>query len=29
MSAEPGLQRYLEFDQRYYLADDILYKVIA
>ncbi|MGZ4860243.1 MAG: asparagine synthase (glutamine-hydrolyzing) [Candidatus Angelobacter sp.] len=27
MSAEPGLQRYLEFDQRYYLADDILYKV--
>jgi len=27
MSTEPGLQRYLEFDQRYYLADDILYKV--
>jgi asparagine synthase (glutamine-hydrolysing) len=27
MSAAPGLQRYLEFDQRYYLADDILYKV--
>jgi len=27
MSAEQGLQRYLEFDQRYYLADDILYKV--
>ncbi len=27
MNAEPGLQRYLEFDQRYYLADDILYKV--
>jgi asparagine synthase (glutamine-hydrolysing) len=27
MSAKPGLQRYLEFDQRYYLADDILYKV--
>jgi len=27
MGAEPGLQRYLEFDQRYYLADDILYKV--
>jgi asparagine synthase (glutamine-hydrolysing) len=27
MSAGPGLQRYLEFDQRYYLADDILYKV--
>ena len=22
-----GLQRYLDFDQRYYLADDILYKV--
>ena len=22
-----GLQRYLNFDQRYYLADDILYKV--
>jgi asparagine synthase (glutamine-hydrolysing) len=27
MSAGPGLQRYLAFDQRYYLADDILYKV--
>lgn len=27
MSDGPGLQRYLEFDQRYYLADDILYKV--
>ena len=27
MDAGPGLQRYLEFDQRYYLADDILYKV--
>jgi asparagine synthase (glutamine-hydrolysing) len=27
MSAVRGLQRYLEFDQRYYLADDILYKV--
>jgi asparagine synthase (glutamine-hydrolysing) len=27
MSAATGLQRYLEFDQRYYLADDILYKV--
>jgi asparagine synthase (glutamine-hydrolysing) len=27
MSNGPGLQRYLEFDQRYYLADDILYKV--
>ncbi|HEY5029127.1 MAG TPA: asparagine synthase (glutamine-hydrolyzing), partial [Candidatus Angelobacter sp.] len=27
MSAGSGLQRYLEFDQRYYLADDILYKV--
>jgi asparagine synthase (glutamine-hydrolysing) len=27
MSAGRGLQRYLEFDQRYYLADDILYKV--
>jgi asparagine synthase (glutamine-hydrolysing) len=27
MSDTPGLQRYLEFDQRYYLADDILYKV--
>jgi len=23
----PGLQRYLDFDQRYYLPDDILYKV--
>jgi asparagine synthase (glutamine-hydrolysing) len=23
----PGLQRFLDFDQRYYLADDILYKV--
>ena len=22
-----GLERFLEFDQRYYLADDILYKV--
>jgi asparagine synthase (glutamine-hydrolysing) len=27
MTREPGLQRYLDFDQRYYLADDILYKV--
>jgi asparagine synthase (glutamine-hydrolysing) len=27
MSNGLGLQRYLEFDQRYYLADDILYKV--
>ena len=27
MSAGSSLQRYLEFDQRYYLADDILYKV--
>jgi asparagine synthase (glutamine-hydrolysing) len=27
MSGGPGLQRYLDFDQRYYLADDILYKV--
>jgi asparagine synthase (glutamine-hydrolysing) len=27
MSDGPGLQRYLDFDQRYYLADDILYKV--
>jgi asparagine synthase (glutamine-hydrolysing) len=27
MKAGSGLQRYLEFDQRYYLADDILYKV--
>jgi asparagine synthase (glutamine-hydrolysing) len=27
MGAGTGLQRYLEFDQRYYLADDILYKV--
>jgi asparagine synthase (glutamine-hydrolysing) len=27
MAAGPGLQRYLAFDQRYYLADDILYKV--
>ena len=27
MSRKPGLQRYLDFDQRYYLADDILYKV--
>jgi asparagine synthase (glutamine-hydrolysing) len=27
MHAGPGLQRYLDFDQRYYLADDILYKV--
>jgi asparagine synthase (glutamine-hydrolysing) len=27
MQPGSGLQRYLEFDQRYYLADDILYKV--
>jgi asparagine synthase (glutamine-hydrolysing) len=27
MGAGTGLQRYLQFDQRYYLADDILYKV--
>ncbi len=27
MGGGPGLQRYLDFDQRYYLADDILYKV--
>lgn len=27
MEASGGLQRYLNFDQRYYLADDILYKV--
>lgn len=27
MRTGPGLQRYLEFDQRYYLPDDILYKV--
>jgi asparagine synthase (glutamine-hydrolysing) len=27
MEDRPGLQRYLDFDQRYYLADDILYKV--
>ena len=27
MNGATGLQRYLEFDQRYYLADDILYKV--
>ncbi len=27
MKAGPGLERFLEFDQRYYLADDILYKV--
>jgi asparagine synthase (glutamine-hydrolysing) len=27
MTRKPGLQRYLDFDQRYYLADDILYKV--
>jgi asparagine synthase (glutamine-hydrolysing) len=27
MDGAQGLQRYLEFDQRYYLADDILYKV--
>ncbi len=27
MPSENGLQRYLNFDQRYYLPDDILYKV--
>src|SRR5437016_6113082 len=27
MRPDGGLQRYLDFDQRYYLADDILYKV--
>ena len=27
MDAGPGLKRFLDFDQRYYLADDILYKV--
>ena len=27
MRRDGGLQRYLDFDQRYYLADDILYKV--
>ena len=27
MGSGPGLERYLEFDQRYYLPDDILYKV--
>jgi asparagine synthase (glutamine-hydrolysing) len=27
MGSEPGIERYLAFDQRYYLADDILYKV--
>jgi len=27
MDAGGGLQRYLDFDQRYYLPDDILYKV--
>ncbi|HXM22027.1 MAG TPA: asparagine synthase (glutamine-hydrolyzing) [Terriglobales bacterium] len=27
MPRGPGLQRYLDFDQRYYLPDDILYKV--
>jgi asparagine synthase (glutamine-hydrolysing) len=27
MRPNGGLQRYLDFDQRYYLADDILYKV--
>ena len=29
LKCEPaaGLQRYLDFDQRYYLPDDILYKV--
>jgi asparagine synthase (glutamine-hydrolysing) len=27
MNNGPGLQRYLDFDQRYYLPDDILYKV--
>ena len=27
MGSGTGLQRYLDFDQRYYLPDDILYKV--
>lgn len=27
MTARKGLQRYLDFDQQYYLPDDILYKV--
>jgi asparagine synthase (glutamine-hydrolysing) len=27
MDSGAGIERYLEFDQRYYLADDILYKV--
>jgi asparagine synthase (glutamine-hydrolysing) len=27
MATNTGLQRYLDFDQRYYLPDDILYKV--
>ncbi|HEY1940333.1 MAG TPA: asparagine synthase (glutamine-hydrolyzing) [Candidatus Angelobacter sp.] len=27
MGSGAGVERYLEFDQRYYLADDILYKV--
>lgn len=27
MNGARGLQRYLDFDQRYYLSDDILYKV--
>jgi asparagine synthase (glutamine-hydrolysing) len=27
MKRAPGLERYLEFDQRFYLPDDILYKV--
>ena len=27
MGDGPGLKRFLDFDQRYYLADDILYKV--
>src|SRR5262249_2055359 len=27
MKSGPGLQRFLDFDQRFYLADDILYKV--
>lgn len=27
MKGKSGLQKYLDFDQRYYLADDILYKV--
>lgn len=27
MDSGPGLKRFLDFDQRYYLADDILYKV--